>query len=158
MSYQIFYVPVEPAMPMPFVYDDGGRAAAGFKGVTGDCVVRAIAIATREPYREIYDELSQRGRTVKPSKQAKPVPSVRHGVFPKVYKPFIESLGFTWTPTMGIGTGTTVHLNPAELPPTGRHIIRCSKHLVALIDGRIHDIADHSRGGFRAVYGYWTAQ
>lgn len=31
---------------MTFVYDDGGRSAAGFKGKTGDCVTRAIAIAT----------------------------------------------------------------------------------------------------------------
>jgi hypothetical protein len=27
-------------------FDDGGRGAAGFKGKTGDCVCRAIAIAT----------------------------------------------------------------------------------------------------------------
>lgn len=29
-----------------FVRDDGGRAAAGYSGTAGDCVVRAIAIAT----------------------------------------------------------------------------------------------------------------
>jgi len=29
-----------------FVKHDGGRAAAGFKGKSGDCVTRAIAIAT----------------------------------------------------------------------------------------------------------------
>jgi hypothetical protein len=43
---------------MEFVYDDGGRAAAGFKGSTGDCVVRAIAIASGKPYREVYDALN----------------------------------------------------------------------------------------------------
>ena len=31
---------------MPFVKDDGGRAAAGFKGSTGDCVTRAVCIAS----------------------------------------------------------------------------------------------------------------
>src|SRR5436190_23641231 len=30
---------------IPFVEDDGGRDAAGFRGFTGDCVVRAVAIA-----------------------------------------------------------------------------------------------------------------
>ena len=40
---------------MQFQYNDGGRAKAGFKGTTGDCVCRAIAIATERPYREIYD-------------------------------------------------------------------------------------------------------
>jgi hypothetical protein len=44
-----------------FVYDDGGRAAAGFKGKTGDCVCRAIAIATGEPYQEVYDALNALG-------------------------------------------------------------------------------------------------
>lgn len=28
---------------MNFIYDDGGREAAGFKGKTGDCACRAIA-------------------------------------------------------------------------------------------------------------------
>ena len=31
---------------MDFVFHDGGRAAAGYKGMTGDCVTRSIAIAT----------------------------------------------------------------------------------------------------------------
>ena len=35
-------------------YDDGGRAAAGYRGKTGDCVVRAIAICTGEDYRAVY--------------------------------------------------------------------------------------------------------
>jgi len=38
-----------------FVYNDGGRKEAGFNGYTGDCVIRAIAIATGKPYREVYD-------------------------------------------------------------------------------------------------------
>jgi hypothetical protein len=45
---------------MNYVYDDGGRAQAGYKGQAGDCTVRAIAIATELPYQEVYDELSQR--------------------------------------------------------------------------------------------------
>ena len=35
-------------------YDDGGREAAGYRGSTGDCVVRAIAICAREDYRAVY--------------------------------------------------------------------------------------------------------
>lgn len=40
---------------MTFQFDDGGRAAAGYKGTTGDCACRAIAIASGRPYQEIYD-------------------------------------------------------------------------------------------------------
>ena len=44
---------------LPFVHDDGGRAAAGFKGEARDCVTRAIAIATGLPYREVYDTINE---------------------------------------------------------------------------------------------------
>ena len=37
-------------MLIGYTYDDGGRADAGFKGDTGDCAVRAIAILTGIPY------------------------------------------------------------------------------------------------------------
>ena len=43
---------------MDFVYNDGGRAAAGYKGRVGDCVVRAIAIATQKPYQDVYDAIN----------------------------------------------------------------------------------------------------
>ena len=44
---------------MDFVYSDGGRAAEGFKGKAGDCVVRAIAIATEQRYVAVYEALSE---------------------------------------------------------------------------------------------------
>ncbi len=37
--------------------NDGGRAAAGYKGKAGDCVVRSIAIATGIAYSEVYEDL-----------------------------------------------------------------------------------------------------
>ena len=127
-----------------FVYDDGGRAAAGFQGVTGDCVVRAIAIACQLDYRDVYDELHRRAGK-----------SPRSGVHRAVYQPFLAGLGWRWVPTMSIGSGTTVHLRHDELPG-GRIIARCTRHLVAVIDGDGHDIGDPTRGGTRAVYGYFT--
>ena len=42
---------------MTWTFDDGGRAAAGYKGNAGDCVVRAIAIASGGPYSEVYKDL-----------------------------------------------------------------------------------------------------
>ena len=43
-----------------YEYDDGGRAAAGYKGQTGDCVARALAIITGKPYRKVYADLAER--------------------------------------------------------------------------------------------------
>jgi hypothetical protein len=42
-------------MTHQFVNSDGGRAAAGFVGGAGDCVTRAIAIATGLGYRQVSD-------------------------------------------------------------------------------------------------------
>jgi hypothetical protein len=42
----------------PYVYDDGGREAAGYQRKAGDCVARVIAIASGRPYAEIYQRLA----------------------------------------------------------------------------------------------------
>lgn len=148
---------------MRWEYNDGGRAAAGFRGTTGDCVTRAIAIATDMDYRQVYNALkvnvdlwraTSRTEAAKASR-ARGSREVRDGTPPQVYKPYIAELGFAWTPTMQIGSGTTVHLTASELP-LGILIVRCSGHLCAVVDGVIHDIDDPSRDGTRAVYGYWA--
>lgn len=134
-------------------YNDGGRAAAGYKGDTRDCVTRAIAIAAELPYREVYDLVNRfaaRERTRNGGRRS----SARTGVFTPTSRRVIASLGWVWTPTMGIGTGTTVHLVASELP-AGRLIVKISKHLVAVVDGVIQDTHDPARDGTRCVYGYW---
>jgi hypothetical protein len=46
------------------VYSDGGRKAAGYtrRSKRGDCVVRAIAIATGQPYAMVRDALNERAQ------------------------------------------------------------------------------------------------
>lgn len=146
-------------MTAVWTYDDGGRAAAGFRGSADDCVVRAIAIATRLPYREVYDDLFERTRRFatgrsRAARSAARNPSPRTGVFREVYEPYLFDLGWIWTPTMSIGSGTTVHLRADELPE-GRLVVACSRHLTAVVDGVVHDTSDPTRDGTRAVYGYY---
>lgn len=146
-----------------FVLDDGGRAAAGYRGSAGDCVTRAIAIASGLDYRDVYDRLHDAARSpehlAKLERQygrtGRRHASPRNGVRPEVYRPLLDALGFTWTPTMRIGQGCRVHLRADELP-SGVLIVRVTRHLSAVIDGVIHDTHDPSRGGTRCVYGYWT--
>ncbi len=135
-------------------YNDGGRKAAGFKGDAGDCVTRAIAIATGVPYREVYDALHARAREAARSARTKKHGSPRAGVHRNVYQPYLESLGFVWTPTMQIGQGCKVHLRVGELPG-GTLVVAVSRHLVAVVNGVVHDTHDPSRGGQRCVYGYY---
>lgn len=142
-------------IPPVWQYDDGGRAAAGYKGKTGDCACRAVAIATGKPYAEVYAELEALGARERPSKRRKHKSHPRTGVYQVTMRRYMESLGWTWTPTMGIGTGCRVHLKRSELP-AGRIIADVSHHYAAVIDGVIRDTHDPSRDGTRCVYGYWT--
>jgi len=138
-----------------FVCDDGGRAEAGHAGKAGDCVTRAIAIATGKPYREVYDAINGLAANERSSRQRRGRrSSARNGVFKQTYRRYLDRIGWRFTPTMGIGTGCQVHLRGDELP-TGRLIVALSRHLTVVIDGVIRDTHDPSRGGTRCVYGYF---
>ncbi len=168
---------------MKFTFDDGGRAAAGFKGGSGDCVARSISIASCLPYADVYKTLSRGAGNERKTKGA----SARNGIRTsrKWFKDYMQSIGFKWTPCMGIGTGCTVHLTESELPK-GRIVVAVSKHYTAVIDGVIHDTHNPSERGTtiyppnhrnvpkgaewlensngwayspeRCVYGYWSKQ
>lgn len=151
---------------MKLICDDGGRAAAGYTGKTADCVTRAIAIASGRPYQEVYDALNRLGKTERTGKVKRGRSSARNGVYKQAYRRYLESIGWRWVPTMGIGTGCRVHLADGELP-MGRLIVSVSKHLTAVIDGAIHDTHDPQRSTIicengvqriaqRCVYGYFT--
>jgi hypothetical protein len=141
--------------PMRFLFNDGGRAAAGHIGRAGDCVTRAIAIVTGKPYGEVYLALNKLGASERIGKRKKKKSKSDSGVFRRTYQRYLESLGWRWTPTMSIGSGCTMHLRSSELPQ-GVLIARVSRHLTAVIDGVIHDTHDCSRGGTRCVYGFFA--
>ena len=142
--------------------DDGGRAAAGYKGYAGDCVVRSIAIVTKLPYQQIYSDLFKANEEFRTNSKTKLARSLkqkndtpRTGTHRVVLKKYLKKLGWIWTPTMFIGQGCKVHLKKSELP-SGTLIISCSKHVTVVKDGVLHDTYDCSRSGTRCVYGYWS--
>ena len=151
---------------MRYQYDDGGRTVAGFTGVAGDCTVRALAIATQKPYREVYAAINAiAAEHERRGKRKRGISSARNGVYANTVRRYLDSIGWQWTPTMFIGSGCTVHLHDGELP-TGRLIVSISKHLTCIIDGVIHDTYDPQREtliiengvqriAHRCVYGYW---
>ena len=139
---------------MKWQYNDGRRLYAGFKGTTGDCVVRAIAIATNKPYKEVYDTINKIAKDERITKRGIKSNS-RTGVSRKTCNTYLEGLGWRWTATMHIGQGCKVHLRNNELP-SGKLIVRLSKHLTAVVNGVIQDTFDCSRKGTRCVYGYWA--
>lgn len=135
-------------------YNDGGRVAAGFRGKAGDCAVRAAAIVTGLPYREVYDAINALAERERPRRGGRRS-NARTGVHGRTLRRFMDSLSWRWVPTMRIGSGCTIHLGNGELPAKGRLLVFVSRHFVAVIDGVIQDTHDPSRNGTRCVYGYY---
>lgn len=141
--------------PMEWIYDDGGRAEAGYKGKVGDCATRAIAVAAEMPYRDAYDLLNAASKKERTGTRRRGMSNARTGIHTITFKKVIEGqMGWTWVPKMFIGSGCTTHLRADELPE-GRIICNLSRHYAAVIDGVLHDTEDCSRNGMRCVYGYW---
>ena len=128
---------------MMLVYNDGGREAAGFRGKTGDCAVRAMAIALELPYADVYRELAQANKDSGRKK------SVRRGVMKEVYSTVLSKYGWVWH------SAPKFHGRKARYDdlPSGRLIARMSKHFVAVIDGKLNDSWDSRH---KMVYGYWV--
>lgn len=139
-------------MYMEWIYCDGGRADAGFKGTAGDCGVRAVAIATGMEYGEVYKRIGELAKEERYRDGRRSSP--RTGVFRKTFHKLMEEIEWEWIPLMGIGTGCRVHMRPEELP-SGRIIVSLSKHYAAVVDGVLYDTHDCTRDGTRCVYGYW---
>ncbi|AOS94918.1 hypothetical protein AN480_28150 (plasmid) [Mycobacterium intracellulare subsp. chimaera] len=135
-------------------YNDGGRAAAGYKGPAGDCVTRAISIATTLPYRDVYALINSAAKRERQPGGAGKKSSARSGVHKKTLRRVMADLGWLWVPTMHIGSGCRVHLRADQLP-SGRLVVSVSRHTVAVLDGIIHDTHDPTRDGTRCVYGYY---
>ena len=141
---------------MKFQFNDGGRAAEGFrhKKHCGDCVCRAIAIATQRPYSEVYALILHYAKQERTGKRKRGVSDPENGVYRSTERKVMALLGWEWVPTMGIGTGCKVHLDADELP-AGRLVVNVSHHFTAVIDGVVNDLYDPSLGGSRCVYGYY---
>ena len=161
-----------------WVYNDGGRSNYFTGKKVGDCVTRAVAIASGIDYKEVYDTLAKGQSTQRVTKRHKHyanyynnsqkyinsangkvkfAKTAQHGISVKSkwFKNQMREWGFRWVATMQIGSGCQTHLKADELPK-GRIVCRLSKHYVAVIDGVINDTYDSSRNGNRCVYGYWV--
>jgi hypothetical protein len=149
-----------------WVKDDGGRSKSGIPRAdqeVGDCVARAIAIATQRPYREVHDALVVRsvehahvdnsayGKWVRRRGGVRAF-DADHGCSDGAYGPYLESLGWKFTSTKD----QRIRLRADELPP-GRLIAKVHRHLVAVIDGVIRDTHDSGGAGRRPMTGYWSA-
>lgn len=134
---------------MIYVYNDGGREAAGYKGRSRDCVTRAIAIAADLPYKQVYDTLLQSMRKKAKSKGRKLTTYPNDGIHDEVYAPYLVTLGFKWVSSIG-------YLEDDDLPKEGKVVVSMKGHLCAAVNGVVHDTYDCSRKGKRIFHGYYV--
>jgi hypothetical protein len=162
---------LEIAMTDWFRYCDGGRAEAGFtnkaKGF-GDCVVRAIAIATGRGYQQAYDDIFGTGKTsplwYRTDEKCTPLRGFQlmpgnecpdDGVCNAITKRVLK-LEYGWVYRDAPGPFVLSHL------PLGPVIVQMDSmpHHCAVIDRVIYDDCDEadepSQGGSATIKGYWT--
>lgn len=89
---------------MNWIYDDGGRSKYFRAESVGDCVCRAIAIATQTNYKEVYDLINRCAKTERTGKR-KGKSTARNGVYKETIQKVMKELGWRWEPTMKIGSG-----------------------------------------------------
>ena len=138
-----------------YVYNDGGRAAANYRGDTGDCVVRAIAIAGDYDYRHVYDAMGEamreagwarsgnayalaRGRT-----RTRGQPHARD-----VQHQVIQEFGFVKAPFVRGPRPTYTEAHERH----GICIAKTTKHVAALRDGALQDTFDGRVYDYGAEY------
>ena len=141
---------------LEFQKSDGGRSLylkeLGLRSDrAGDCVTRAIAIATKTPFNEVYEAMKTLGDG-----------TAANGVYDSVYGPYLTKK-FKWvkqgTPKysnklseVGKRRSTDgyiakkrnyfcggLHVNARDLPMKGPAVVRIDGHVFAMIDGVVHD-------------------
>jgi hypothetical protein len=139
-------------MTLRFVECDGGRAAARFPDTAdGDCVPRAVAIATGLGYQQAHDML-ERIRVTAPDWFGHSLgdTSADHGVEYNIFLQAVQT-ELRWE---------FHECDQWDRLPAGRLIVQLiSKppHVCAVIDQTIYDLFD-PRGGHATMYGYWTSK
>ena len=133
-----------------FEYDDGGRQVAGYRGSTGDCLARAIAIVRYErgdggpadiyevTYREVADAMAAHGYSRSGNAYRQYGPRRGRTSARRVQDKVLEAAGFV-----------KVKLPPGPCPTYseaheryGDCIVTTNKHFAALVAGSLRDLFD----------------
>ena len=130
-----------------YIYDDGGRKAAGYKGDTGDCAVRAIAIAADADYQHVYkamcDAMQEHGYVASGNayrQKRKDGGKRKRGQLngKQVQQEVMAQFGFRKV-TLGAGERPTYTEAHARY---GNCIVSTTRHVCALKGGALRDTFD----------------
>lgn len=136
-----------------YAVNDGGRAAAGYRGVVADYAVRAIAIATGADYKATYKAAAahNKAHSPRPRPASKGIAEVDAWMSAHGYKQVeVDTDWLTVSevaelfPNSIVGTGSwSVRYQGYEFTPP------ITDHLAAIVDGVVQDIWN-SEYDFRA--------
>lgn len=126
----------------PWVFNDGGRSAAGFKGQTRDCVTRAIAIAMKQRYILVYNDISiLRLTPIRRECTARKGIHVEEPWFQK----YMTDRGWSFVKVDGVNLEDFIF-------PAGTVIAHVPRHYTVVIDNIINDTYDPRPAPLK---GYW---
>ena len=124
--------------------NDGGRSKYFKDDCVGDCVVRALAIATDQDYLEVHKYV-QDTLGILPE----------DGVFTNVLHDLLRNkLGFSWRHTMYSPRVRCDEKGIVALPSDVKIILNLPLHVSAYVNGYILDTYD-PRVDNEMIYGYW---
>jgi hypothetical protein len=109
----------------------------------GDCVFRAISIATGKDWLTVYDELTTLGREVlaPPNDKA-------------TYNVYLDRIADRVEVKYKTAGGTKRH-TPRTLPKNGTYVMSQANHLATIKNGKVRDLFDSSS---RSAYVIWKVR
>lgn len=124
---------------------DGGRAEAGYKGVTGDCMIRALAIATERPYKEVYKDVFAYMKA-HPTMWQRADPkrcSPRYGVPVETAKAYLAERGWAFIPREELVSVRGV--DNVDRLPLGTILVLLPRHIFTMRNGVAFDVFEPKR-------------
>jgi len=109
----------------------------------GDCVVRAIAKATRQTWTKVYDDLCQIGREMYAMPNDK-----------KVFAAYLDTIGWQKNKMPRFPDNTRYTLKEfADEYNSGTYIVSIAHHITCISNGVLFDTWN---GGYKSVNNYWS--
>jgi hypothetical protein len=128
-------------MDLSFIQSDGGRALAGFPAMlTGDCVARAIAHATAQPYGPVWYKLAFMPDPFAAQAANRLYLSADNGISPDACEGWLKELGFVRLTLSGCAHDRFM----ASMPflASGAYLLNTPRHMTACINGCVWDTWD----------------
>lgn len=157
---------------MRFVQNDGGRAECRDRGLLrdfelttnpGDCMARAFSIAMHRPYDDVYRELAMVNLLSNPKKAHGKHRAcfgrrtVDYGVFTDTpgFSRWLAACGWERVSTWSVSSGPKMYLANWSVPRRGSFVLSLRRHVVAVVNGTLHDTYDFRGTTAEPVFGYW---